>query len=80
MTPRILTVGGFRFIIFTHDHPPAHVHVLSGERRAKFGLNPVRLLSNRGYHSRELKQIERLVVENQKLFLNIWGTIYGDTE
>ena len=80
MTPRILKVGSFRFIIYVHDHPPAHVHVISAERQAKYSLRPVALLENKGYRSRELRQIERLVIDNQQLFLDMWNAIHGETE
>ncbi|OYV37212.1 MAG: hypothetical protein B7Z83_05145 [Thiomonas sp. 20-64-5] len=35
----LLRVGGWRIMIYTHDHRPAHVHAVSPNGRAKFLLN-----------------------------------------
>lgn len=80
MSPTVLVAGGYRVVIYTRDHPPAHVHVLSAGRAAKFDLSPVRLIDNEGYLSRELRKIERLIIDNQELLLDAWSEIYGDTE
>lgn len=80
MSPTVLTVGGYRVVIYTHDHPPPHVHVLSAGRAAKYSLSPVRLMDNEGFLSRELRRIERIIVDNQGLLLDAWSEIYGDTE
>ena len=36
--PTVHRAQGFRFVIFTNDHEPAHVHAVSGEGEAKIEL------------------------------------------
>jgi hypothetical protein len=44
---------------------PPHVHVDRDNLSAKFWLNPVGLARNLGFNARELRQIERVVANNQ---------------
>jgi hypothetical protein len=46
--PTIFIDGGFRFMIYLNDHPPAHVHAISADCMIKIGLKPVELLSSVG--------------------------------
>ncbi|WP_119065279.1 DUF4160 domain-containing protein [Aggregatilinea lenta] len=80
MSPTVLKVGSYRVVIYTLDHPPAHVHVISASRIAKFSLDPVLLLDNAGYLSRELRKIERIIIDNQPLLLDAWNEIHRGTE
>lgn len=41
--PPVLRVGGYQFIIFTSDHPPAHVHVRRDGKLAKVRLDRLSL-------------------------------------
>lgn len=80
MSPTVLMVSGFRLVIYTNEHGPAHVHVRSAGRRAKFALSPVSLLENHGFHSRELRKIERIIVDNRRLLINTWIEFHGEIE
>ncbi len=63
---------GFDVRIFTREHGPAHVHVYRGEKRVKVNLQPIRFSRNKGFTSRELRQIRELLSENMKLILREW--------
>jgi len=39
--PTILRQGGFDVMIFTNDHPPAHVHLFKAGAEAVLDLAPV---------------------------------------
>lgn len=39
--PTVFREGGYQFIIFTSDHPPAHVHVRREGKLAKVRLEPI---------------------------------------
>jgi hypothetical protein len=39
--PTVLRVGGYQSIIFTSDHPPAHIHVRREGKLAKVSLDAV---------------------------------------
>ena len=72
-----MQVEGYRVVIYTQDHPPAHVHVISGGRFAKIALDPVLSMDNDGYNSREVRKIERLIIENRQHLLDAWNKIHG---
>ena len=43
--PEVLRVRGHRFFFWSNDRPePPHIHVETAEKKAKFWLNPVRLV------------------------------------
>ena len=71
--PTILKLKGYRFFFFSLEgNEPPHVHVEEGDKVAKFWLNPVNLASSYRFRSHELGKIGRMVVENNKLFLEKW--------
>ena len=80
MSPNVLVIGGYRIVIYTAEHGPAHVHVISADRLAKFYLDPVALVENNGFLSRELRRIERIIIDNQQLLLDAWRGIHGEME
>ena len=52
---------------------PPHIHVRTPDGDCKFWLEPsIFLASNRGVKSHDLRQIERLVFENQKELKNAY--------
>ena len=66
--PTVLRIGPYRFHFYSNegDEPP-HIHVRSPDGECKFWLEPVSLARNRGITTHELRDIERLVFENQEL-------------
>ena len=70
--PTVLCIGRFRFHFYSDERlEPPHVHVRTPEGECKFWLEPIICLaSNRGVRSHELRQIERLVFENETLLRN----------
>ncbi len=56
--PTIFTLFGYRFLFYSNDHTPIHVHVVKGGAKAKFNLFPVELVENLGFKPAELKMIE----------------------
>ncbi len=57
---------------------PAHVHVRSGQRIAKYWLTPVVLLAESYEMSpAELKEIENVVRENQSTIKEAWDDHLG---
>jgi hypothetical protein len=45
---------------------------------AKFWIDPVSFASNRGFSSRELREMERLVAEHQDAFMGKWHEFFND--
>ncbi len=64
MSPTVLRQAGYQFIIFPNDHPPPHVHVRRAGDAARVRLDPVEILHNQGFNTRELGVILAIVQEH----------------
>jgi hypothetical protein len=72
--PRVSGIPGpywFFFYSFDCAEPP-HVHVRRERDEAKFWISPVALAWNRGFSSRELNDIRRIIVENEPVIVEAW--------
>lgn len=75
--PTLFIVFGFRFMFYSNDHEPIHVHVIKGDAEARFQVQPeVSLLENSGLKPAELKLAESLVVENQETIIANWKNFF----
>jgi len=57
---------------------PPHVHVERDRAEAKYWLAPVRLTGSRRFSARELRIVERLVVEHEDRLLEAWNEYFND--
>ena len=48
---------GYRFVIFTNDHSPAHVHVVGAGGEAKIALDPMMLEWSDGIGRGDMRRI-----------------------
>ena len=71
---------GYDVRIYTNDHPPAHVHVWKGNKSVRVKLNSLEFTKNRGYNTRELRQIRRLISENRNLLFEVWNRFHEPNE
>jgi Domain of unknown function (DUF4160) len=79
--PTVLRSGQYRIYFYSHDlNEPPHVHVDRDDRSAKFWLNPVSLARNLGFKPKELRLIERLLVENETVLLAAWQEHLGQEQ
>ena len=77
--PTVLRQQAFRFYFYSHEpNEPPHVHVDRENLSAKFWLETVSLARNRGFTARELRQLERIVVDNREKLLEAWHEYFGD--
>lgn len=77
--PTVLRYLGYRFYFYSHEpNEPPHVHVDKDAMSAKFWTVTISLARNRGFTSRELRQLERIVAEHQSLFLEAWNEYFDD--
>ncbi|MEY6433452.1 DUF4160 domain-containing protein [Thioalkalicoccus limnaeus] len=68
--PTVLRVRGLRFHFYSDEGTePAHIHIRSAEGECKFWLSPISLARNRGMPAHRIREIERIVYENQRFFL-----------
>lgn len=77
--PTVLRVRNFRFFFFSNEsNEPIHVHVESGDKYAKFWLEPVKIAKAIGYNSKELNDLSKIVAENNNLFKEKWHDYFSD--
>lgn len=75
--PTVRRVGASRFFFYSNEgSEPPHVHVEHGRRFAKFWLEPVSLASSYRLRRHELRNLERLVSEHRREFLEAWREIF----
>lgn len=76
----VLRAKGFRIVIFTDDHEPAHVHVF-GDGEAKINLTGAggraELIWTVGMSRADIRKCIRLVGENREALLQRWNDIHG---
>lgn len=73
--PTVLRIGPYRFHFVAYDlTEPPHIHVVGPDGEVKFWLDPVELDVTRrtSIRTRDVREIERLVRENQAQLLESW--------
>lgn len=76
--PTVLRLGPYRFYFYSHEpNEPPHVHVDRDNLSAKFWLDPVQLARNLGFSPRDLRTIERMVVEHQQELQEKWNGYFN---
>ena len=75
--PTILRAGACRIVVYTNDHPPAHVHVLGPGWAVVVNLigPSVREIINCG--DREAREALALIAAHHKELLEAWSRIHG---
>ena len=63
--PTIFIVLGFRFMFYSNDHRPIHIHVTKGRVSSKFSISPVCMLENNGMKPAEIKFVESIIEERR---------------
>ena len=79
--PTIFTFFGLRFVFFSNDHEPVHVHVIKGKGSIKenaiFQVVPeITLIENNGLSKQELRLAEMIIEENSVLIQERWQTFF----
>ena len=73
--PVVLRVAGYKFFFYQADvaHEPPHVHVTKEDNEAKFWLDPVKIAREGKFRKSDLRDIERIIDDNQQFLLNAWN-------
>jgi hypothetical protein len=75
--PTVLRFGPYRFYFYSHEpNEPPHVHIDRDDQSCKFWLQSVALTRNLGFSAKELRDIEKLVVDNQQRLLEAWNEYF----
>lgn len=79
--PTVLQRDGFRVVIYSNDHTPAHVHVKNADGEALFNLNcpdgPPDLRRVHDLSSREAKRIQAWLADFVPFLCLEWSKIHG---
>jgi hypothetical protein len=77
--PTVLRTGPYRIYFYSHEpNEPPHVHIDREDQSSKFWLQPVALARNLGFSAKELRDIEKIIIENKQLLLEAWNGYFGN--
>ena len=77
--PTIFYALGIYFRFFTREHEPIHVHIRTGDGKAKFDIDPeIKLIRNDGVKLKDLKHAEAIIEENKEFFISEWNKMFGE--
>ena len=76
--PTVLRFGGWRFMVYPNDHPPAHVHVIGPGWVVMVNLHGPAVREVVGLCSeREARQVLDLAGEHAAALLEGWRRFHG---
>jgi len=79
--PTVLRIDGLRFVLWSNDHAPPHIHVFSAEAEARIELGELngypRLIENRRMNKSDLAKALKGVFEHRSMLLQKWNEIHG---
>jgi hypothetical protein len=82
--PTVHRAHGLRFVIFTDDHEPAHIHAVGGGGEAKIDLGLAgqapKLIWVRGLSNAEVRRAMAEVAKEGDRLLEAWTRIHGRIE
>ena len=71
----VLQTAGMRFVIYTNDHEPAHVHVY-GDGEARIDIIKIAVISARGMNKRDVARALNVVLAHRETLLKKWHDIH----
>lgn len=74
--PTVFLLNGYRFMFYSDDHEPIHVHVEKDGHTAKLNVEPVELIFNKGYKVNEINEIGAIVNERKNLIIEKWNKVF----
>ena len=78
--PTVLRIGPYRFFFYSEESgEPAHIHVSSGNKAAKFRLANCELSRAKNFKGHELSELYRLIVEHREKFMEAWNEYFSHT-
>ena len=75
--PTLFIIFGFRFMFYSNDHTPIHIHVIKDGCEAKYNVLPVELVLNHGFKRHDLSLIESIVLENKEIIIERWRSYFN---
>jgi hypothetical protein len=76
--PTVLRWGSYRAFFYSNEgDEPAHIHVRSGDKEAKFWLHDFTVAANAGFPAHEISGIIRHLRQNRDPLLSAWNEYFG---
>ncbi|EUB98010.1 Protein of unknown function DUF4160 [Rhizobium sp. CF080] len=72
----VLRQHGLRFVIYTADHEPPHVHVY-GDGEARIDIETLKVLTQGGMSDRDVRRAAEVIEANRQLFRETWRKYHG---
>ncbi len=72
----VLRQHGLRFVIYTADHEPPHVHVY-GDGEARIDVVTLKVLTQGGMSDRDVRRAVAILDANRELLLETWRKYHG---
>jgi Domain of unknown function (DUF4160) len=77
--PTVLRWGPYRAFFYSNEgDEPAHIHVRSGSREAKFWIHDFAVAANAGFPAHELGDIIRHLKLNRDALRTAWHEHFGN--
>ncbi len=70
--PTIMYLFGLRFFFYSEEHLPIHVHVQSGDGKAKINVETLEVIENKGIKPTDLKKAVDAVRSYQTDIKKAW--------
>lgn len=75
--PTIFIFFGFRFMFYSNDHEPIHVHVIKDVNEAKYNVSPLTQIYNHGFKKHDIALIESIISENEAVIIDRWKEYFN---
>lgn len=76
--PTIFILFGFRYMFYSNDYAPIHVHILKDGHEAKYNVDPVELVFNHGFKKHYILLIESVLEENWEIVIDRWKNYFKE--
>ena len=73
----IFVFFGFRFMFYSNDHEPIHVHVIKDGNEAKYNVSPLTQIYNHGFKKHDIALIESIISENEAVIIDRWKEYFN---
>ena len=75
--PTLFIIFGLRFFFYSNEHLPIHIHVNNADGEAKFEVENVILVSNKGLKKTDIALASAIIEENKEIIINKWNECHG---
>jgi hypothetical protein len=77
--PTVFRWGPYRAFFYSNEgSEPAHIHVRSGSKEAKFWLHDLSVAVNAGFPTHEIGDIIRHLKQNRDALMGAWNEHFGN--